>query len=180
MRLRLHIFVLAFVLAATRTFAQAPAPLTPEPEAWTFTPFVGAGFGGDLESAPVTFGAALGYGLTPHCSVEGEFHFAPDASEGQVIEFDASIFGLSGSALYHFRPNDDFTPYLAAGLGFATANADLDKVGLVGDDTSTKFVWNWGGGMTTAFAERYGIRADLRYFHRRRAGFGSLASLWGD
>ncbi len=43
----------------------APEPMPPEPEAFNVTPFLGLGFAGDFENSPATFGAALGYGLTP-------------------------------------------------------------------------------------------------------------------
>jgi len=150
--------------AQTQTSSPTPSPMPPEPEAVTLTPFIGAGFGGDLESAPVTFGVALGYGLTRHWSVEGDLYFQPDATEGQVVEFDTSIWALSANALYHFTGGQHLTPYLAGGLGFANANADIESTGLTDDDTSTKFVWNWGGGLKSALTDRYGLRADLRYF----------------
>ena len=53
---------------------------------------------------------------------------------------------MSANVLYHFT-GERVTPYLAGGLGFVNVNSDLENIGLAGDDTSTNFVWNWGGGI---------------------------------
>lgn len=151
------------VVSTAPVFAQQTAPLPPEPEGVTLTPFIGAGFGGDLESAPFTFGAAIGYGLTERWAIEGDLYFQPDATEGQLVEFDTALWGLSANVLYHFTA-DRFTPYVAGGVGFANADTDLEDGGLVTDDTSSKFVWDWGGGVKAALTDRFGLRADLRYF----------------
>ena len=95
MRSLLQIWVVsATLLCGNQAFAQATGPLPPEPDRVTLTPFLGAGFGGDLESAPFTFGAALGYGLTSRWSVEGDLYFQPDGAEGQLIEFDTTLWAL--------------------------------------------------------------------------------------
>ena len=154
--------VATIVMSCAAAFAQTPAPLPPEPDGVTLTPFVGAGFGGDFESAPATFGAALGYGLTSRWAVEGELFFEPNGTQGEIIEFDTSVWSVTANVLYHFTA-ERTTPYLAAGLGVVTADSNLEDVGLVGDDTSTQFAWNWGGGIKSALTDRYGLRVDLRY-----------------
>jgi hypothetical protein len=156
-------FAVTLVSSCATAFAQTPAPLPPEPDMLTFTPFVGPGFGGDLESSPVAFGAALGYGLTPKWVLEGELSLMPDASEGDVTEFDATAWGLSANLLYHFSA-ERVTPYVAAGVGVLNAHADLEEAGLLSDDTSTAFAWNWGGGLKSAVNDQFGLRADMRYF----------------
>lgn len=81
------------VFAATNAIAQttttAPsdpqpviAPLPPEPEGLTFSPFLGLGFAGDFENSPTAFGAALGYGMNPNVSVEGEVAFVSRRGAG--------------------------------------------------------------------------------------------------
>jgi opacity protein-like surface antigen len=174
----MRVFRICFVLGAsvilsTAAFAQAPAPLPPEPDNFTLTPFIGVGFGGDLESAPATLGVAVAYGLTPRWAVEGDLHFEPDAEQGELFEFDTSLWALSANLLYHFT-GERVTPYVAAGLGFATVDANLEDTGLLADDTSTELVWNWGGGIKTALSERFGIRADMRYF----TGDDLVPDLW--
>ena len=152
----------AMMTSGTAVFAQSPAPLPPDPDGVTLTPFVGAGFGADLESAPVSFGAALGYGLSTKFAVEGEVFFEPNGTQGDVVEFDTSLWGMSANVLYHFT-GERVTPYVAGGLGFVNVDSELESTGLTGDDTTTQLAWNWGGGIKSALNERYGLRADLRY-----------------
>lgn len=159
-------FASAQTTSGTQPAPAGPAPLPVEPEAFTLTPFLGFGFSGNLENTPATFGVALGYGLTPNVAVEADLSFAPGGEQGVITEFDTSVWSLSGNVLYHFTPDLDFTPYVAAGLGILSGDADVeDLTPLVTDDTSTVFAWNFGGGLKTAMSERWGLRADLRYFN---------------
>jgi hypothetical protein len=43
------------------------------------------------------------------------------------------------------------------------ADTEAEDTGLIADDTSTQFAWNWGGGIKSAISDRFGLRADLRY-----------------
>jgi opacity protein-like surface antigen len=142
----------------------APDPMMPEPEGLNVTPFLGLGFAGDYENTPATFGVALGYGLTDRVTVEGDFFSAPGGEQGELLEFDSSTWGLGANVLYHFM-REDFTPYVSAGAGLLGANADVEDTGIIDDDTSTEFAWNWGGGVKTAMSDRIGLRADLRFFN---------------
>lgn len=136
--------------------------MTPEPEGLTLTPFLGFGFAGDFENTPASFGAALGYGMNERVSVEGEVFFAPGGTQGQLIEFDSSVWTASANVLYHFL-TEDVTPYVTAGIGVIGADTNAEATGLIEDDTVTEFAWNWGGGVKTALSERFGLRGDLRY-----------------
>ena len=155
-------FLTTVILASSNAFAQAPVALPPEPDAFHATPFIGFAFGGDLERAPVILGGAVGYALNPRWAIEGELSFMPDASEGQIVEFDTSLWSLSANVLYHFTGRRT-TPYVTGGLGVVSANAEIEETGLVEDDTSTKFAWNWGAGVKSALNNRLGIRGDFRY-----------------
>ena len=140
------------------------APLMPEPEGLTLTPFLGFGFAGDFENTPASFGAALGYGMNSRVSVEGELYFAPGGEQGELVEFDSSVWSASANVLYHFL-QQDFTPYVTGGIGLLGADTEAESTGLIGDDTSTEFAWNWGGGVKSAISDRFGLRADLRYIN---------------
>ncbi|MGH9346353.1 MAG: outer membrane protein [Vicinamibacterales bacterium] len=158
---------LALVLAlAPAAIAQTPtpAPLPAEPERLTLTPFIGLGFAGDYEDNPTALGVALGYGLAERVVVEGDLYFAPDGEQSTVADFDTSLFSLSANILYNFTA-DDFTPYAVVGLGFMSVDTNFEDLGIVDDDTQTKLVWNWGGGVKTAVSDAIGLRADLRYFN---------------
>ena len=147
--------------------AAAPESLPPEPEAFNITPFLGLGFSGNLENTPASFGVAVGYGLTPRLVVEGDLSFAPGGEQGIISEFDTSVWSLSANLLYHFvAESDNFTPYVAGGLGMLSGDAEIeDIVGPVDDDTSTVFSWNLGGGIKTGMNENWGLRGDLRFFN---------------
>jgi opacity protein-like surface antigen len=145
----------------------APEPLTPEPEAFTFTPFIGIGTSGDYENTPTALGAALGYGIDTRWAVEGELSFLPNGEQGDILEFETSVWTLSGNVLYHFL-QEDFTPYATFGLGWMGASADFEDTDLdlfFDDDTANKFAWNWGAGIKTAMNQNWGVRGDLRFFN---------------
>jgi opacity protein-like surface antigen len=167
----------ALVLAiAPAAFAQDPpqttpppaqgtfSPMPPDSEGFTITPFVGLGFAGDYENNPTALGVAAGYGITDRVSVEGDLYFAPDGEQGELVAFDTSLWSVSANVLYHFT-GEDFTPYLAGGLGMMGADTNAEELGLTTDDTSTNFAWNWGGGIKSALSDRFGLRADLRFFN---------------
>lgn len=158
-------------LAQTTTPPPAPAeqqptfqPLPPDTEGFTITPFIGLGFAGDYENTPAAFGAALGYGWNERLSVEGELFLTPGGEQGVLTEFDTSVTSFAANVLYHFTA-DDFTPYATLGVGYMFANADIEDTGLTDDDTEGAFAWNWGAGIKSAMSDRFGLRADLRYFN---------------
>ena len=158
-------------LAQTTSPPPAPAeqqptfdPLPPESEGFTITPFLGLGFAGDYENTPATFGAALGYGWNERLSVEGELFFAPGGEQGVLAQFDTAVTSLAANVLYHFAA-DDFTPYATLGVGFMFADTDAEATGLTDDETEGAFAWNWGAGIKSAVSDRFGLRADLRYFN---------------
>lgn len=166
---------MALLLSTAAVSAQTPTPAQPDPqptfdpmmpesEGVTLTPFLGFGFAGDFENSPASFGAALGYGMASRIGVEGELYFAPGGEQGELVEFDSSVWSASANVLYHFTA-EDFTPYVTAGIGVLGVNTDAEETGLISDDTSTEFAWNWGGGVKSALSDRFGLRADLRYFN---------------
>lgn len=167
-------FFFAVPALAQTTTSQAPA--TPAPETmplevdrWTVTPFVGAGFSGDLENSPLNIGAAIGYNVTSRVTVEGQFAFM-DAEQGDLVQFDSNVYTLDANVLYHFTEqfaDRQWAPYLAIGLGMVRATADIDDADpLLGnlDDSSTDLALNFGGGIKTALSDRVRLRADLRYY----------------
>jgi opacity protein-like surface antigen len=145
------------------------APLPPEPEGFTLTPFLASSFGGDLQSSPATFGAALGYGANQRITLEAELGVAPNARQGQILEVDTSFWTLSGNVLYHFS-RENFTPYAAVGLGLVSANPDLPLIDeQMVEGQTTSFAFNFGGGVKAALNERFGLRGDIRYINANGA-----------
>jgi opacity protein-like surface antigen len=97
-------------------------------------------------------------------TVEGEIFFEPNGTQGDVLEFDTSLWGMSANVLYHFT-GEPVTPYVAGGLGFVNVDSDLENIGLAGDDTTTNFAWNWGGSIKSALNERYVLRSRSSVHH---------------
>jgi len=139
------------------------APLPPEPEGLTLTPFIDIGFAGSLDNSPAGLGVALGYGLDERLTVEGEFAFTPDAAIGAVLDVDSTLWAISGNVLYHFTA-ENVTPYVTGGLSTLGVNADEDDLLGLEDETEWNLGFNWGGGIKTATSDRFGFRGDLRYF----------------
>jgi hypothetical protein len=152
-----------------QTQPPATSPMPPEIDRFNITPFMAGSFGGDLQSAPATFGAALGYGANERITLEGEFAVAPNALQGQLIEFDTNYWTLTGNVLYHFT-RERFTPYAVVGLGVINSNPDTPSFGVdVAETDGSGLVWNFGGGAKAALNNRLGLRADLRYMNASNA-----------
>jgi opacity protein-like surface antigen len=167
--------LLAVVLAvpAMAQTPTAPATTGDAPLAvqhWTVTPFVGAGFSGDLENSPLNVGAAIGYNITNRVTIEGQFAYM-GAEQGDLFQFDSNVYTLDANVLYHFTEQfaeRQWAPYLAIGLGMVRATADLDEVDPVLvdliDESNTNLALNFGGGIKTALSDRVQLRGDLRYY----------------
>ena len=149
----------------TRTEQATLSALPEEAEGFSITPFLGLGFAGDFENSPTAFGVAAGYGFTEALVIEGDLYFAPDGEQGEPTPFDSSLWSLTANLLYNFPGQTGFTPYVAGGIGLLSGTADGEDLGLPEDETSNKFAWNWGGGVKSALNDRFGLRADLRFFN---------------
>jgi hypothetical protein len=174
--------------------AAAPPPPPPPPPApyvpaHTYLPWVASGFVGSsfstsnntiLQSvnsdnsvpAGFTYGGQVAY--LWHGIVGGEFlaDFAPDvgldsilfASQPHVNSYMGNVIGA-----YPFGSDGQFQPFISGGFGSIGMRADL----LTGFDvngnqiTSSSNQAQWGsniGGGIMAFANRWGVRGDVRYF----------------
>jgi opacity protein-like surface antigen len=180
-------FAMPLVGSATDAAAQTSPGAQPPPSVttqrvggWSVTPFIGFGFSGDLDSAAGAFGVAGGYGWSPSVTLEGELNVLPSSETGGVVEANSNAWSLTGNLLYHFAPRA-IRPYAVVGLGLGHASADVDTV--LGTTTtptttgttttttttnveqsSTEFVFNFGGGIERAITENIHFRGDLRYF----------------
>jgi opacity protein-like surface antigen len=150
----------------TKAEAQQPPPqqqpsLFFDERAWEVTPFIGAAFGGSLETTPATGGVAIGYGGRGW-GFEGEIaRLKAEQGVPTPFEFTTWTFMLNGT--YGFE-REGFTPYGLFGVGFQRVNADLSPVpGVFPDDSATKFAWNLGAGLKSMLTRRAGLRADVRY-----------------
>ncbi|MGE3474144.1 MAG: porin family protein [Vicinamibacterales bacterium] len=163
--------VLLCVGMAQQAEAQAPSGAAGQPTTvfppgeWTLTPFVGFGFSGDLDNATGLFGASLGYIWDDRTALEGEVSYLPSSEASGLVEVDTQVFNVTANLLYHFRGRESWVPYGAVGMGFGHSNADVKGVpDDAFDDSSSAFVFNFGGGVERRINPRLAFRGDLRYF----------------
>lgn len=147
--------------------ASLPVHAQSEPGQFDLSPFAGYHMfesKQNLDDA-FTYGVRLGYTITPHWTVEGAVSFVDtdvanaslmNVSEGQFSgpanNVDVMLYHVD--ALYHFRPEQKFSPYIVAGYG-AT-----DYKPAISDKDMTTF--NLGAGAKYWFRENVALRFDLR------------------
>lgn len=144
-----------------------------ESGAWTVTPLLGFGFGGNLENSPLAIGIATAYNWSPRVSFEGELGYTRSATQGVITPFDASVTTGSVNALYHFSA-ENWAPYATIGLGFGHANTDLTPLEMGIDANNTALMVNFGGGLKTRLGERVNLRTGMRYYN----GNDLVPSFW--
>jgi len=119
-------------------------------ETVTFAPYVGGyTFQGNqhVETSPV-FGFRLGYNLTDNWALEGVVDYLKaDLEGGGNIE----MLRYGGDILYNFMPKSSLVPYLAAGFG-----------GFNIDNSKTRGIVNYGGGLKWFLSDNFALRADVR------------------
>lgn len=131
------------------------------------SPFVGYHLfegGQNLEDAP-TYGIRFGYSITPNWAVEGAVSSVSSsvddasivgASEGQFTspadDVDLLLYQLD--ALYHFRPDSQFSPYLVGGYGAADYSPSIS--------TKEMSAFNIGAGAKYWLADNFALRFEVR------------------
>lgn len=127
-----------------------PALAENKGETVTFAPYVGGyTFQGNqhIETSPV-FGFRLGYNLTDNWALEGVVDYLKADRKGGG---DVEMLRYGGDVLYNFMPKNSLVPYLAAGFG-----------GFNLDNSKTRGIVNYGGGVKWFLAEDFALRADVR------------------
>jgi opacity protein-like surface antigen len=149
----------------------APAPASAD---WLFTPAFGTTFGADTHGRehPV-FGAAIGRVDDEAFGWEIDFSFAPDFFEGQHENFafngDSHVATVMFNALIgvpsSYQTDARVRPYATGGVGLLQVGTvtDTPEEGIF-DSRVREFGWNVAGGMTGFFSDRFGVRAEVRYF----------------
>ena len=129
--------------------------------------YAGGSTGGDIGDGEVAVGAAVDYLRNGRYGVEVLAGFAPgltlERAFSDDIQLNNYMFNVIGAA--PFGLDATWQPYVSAGFGAVTLHSGLNDA-VFGDTDDTRFGGNIGFGIM-GFAERVGIRADVRYF---RAG----------
>lgn len=138
-------------IAACTMLLQAGAALAENrAETVTLAPYVGGyTFEGnqDVKTSPV-FGLRLGYNLTDNWALEGVVDYLKADLEGGG---DIEMLRYGGDLLYNFMPKSSLVPYLAVGFG-----------GFTIDDSKTRGIVNYGGGVKWFMTDNVALRADVR------------------
>lgn len=158
---------LALLAASTALFGSVSAQAEVEKGQFEISPFAGYHmFESDqnLEDG-LTYGIRLGYSLSRHWAIEGAISAVnssvDDASitgarEGQfrspMGDVDLVLYQLD--ALYHFLPDNKFSPYIVGGYGVTDYSPSISD-----DDMST---FNLGVGAKYWVSDKVAVRFDLR------------------
>lgn len=169
------IFIIPVLIAAIPMAARAEN----KANALTISPMVGYYVFDDDQNIDKDFIGALGigYNFTENVSAElmgtyGQFvhYYLKPPCECCEEDLDGHTLHLDG--LYHFRPDENFVPYLAIGVG--GTNLDFDN-----SDGESSFMANWGGGMKYFFSENVALRADARHIYVFDDGYNNVAGTVG-
>jgi len=135
----------------------------------------------DTADGGLTFGFQLGY-MARYAGVEAIADFAPSFKIASLALSDhpsVNAYMLNAVGKGWFGNEGAFQPYVSGGLGWLTMRTstftlDGSTIVNVGDttvvalntvnNTQSKFATNIGGGFF-AYAARWGIRGDIRYYH---------------
>lgn len=103
----------------------------------------------------LVFGGRAGYNITKQLGIEGLFDYVnPELTGGKK---DISMYRYGGELLYHFMPDSNFVPYIAAGF----AGLKFDGANAV--SRSTYGAADYGVGAKYFLSDRFALRADVRH-----------------
>ncbi|MEE4254657.1 MAG: outer membrane beta-barrel domain-containing protein [Desulfuromusa sp.] len=135
-----------------------PASASNQAGAFTLSPLLGNHvFEGNLSLDTSSFwGVGLGYNLTENWAVEGVYtRTDADAEDSSATDTKVETYRLD--ALYHFWPDKQFVPYIAAGLGAIYSSPD-------GASDRDHLLFNYGVGVKYFILDDLiALRADVRH-----------------
>jgi OOP family OmpA-OmpF porin len=138
--------------------------------AFSLTPFIGGyTFEGneDLKTAPV-FGLRGGYYFKKNISFEGFFNFVPTENKSLAGSPNVDLYGFGIEGLYHFMPESQLVPFLAAGVG---GNSYSGSIGIEDRDG---FTVDYGAGLQYFLTDNLALRADVRHVILPSNGYNEL------
>lgn len=129
-------------------------------ESFSLSPYVGGyTFIGKerLETMPV-YGLRAGYNFTKHIGAEAVFDYVnTEGKKNSGIGDGVDVFNYHLDALYHFMPDSQLVPYLAAGFGGQSRNYPG-----TGNDTD-RTAFNYGLGAKYFLNDAMALRGDVRH-----------------
>jgi len=143
---------------------------------WLASGFVGSSFGTTNEHFDLDSGGSLDFGgqvaFLWRGTIGAEFlaDFAPNVGDNAAFASDPTVNSYMGNivAAMPLGASGRYQPYLSGGAGIIQLNVDLfddvaDPVSSTFRSNNSQGGGNLGGGFM-AFADHFGIRADVRYY----------------
>jgi len=116
-----------------------------------------------------TFGLRYDYNVTDNFGLELSAGWSPNnVTKLAGGDVDLDLYTVDLDAVWNFNNGSPLTPYLLAGVGYATADLDRPLVGVAGGQTVTVsddngFTLNAGLGLKYALTEHVVLRGEARY-----------------
>lgn len=165
-------------VAALALVAAAPAPASAD---WTFSPFIGSTFNGELNDIDLdestqnklSWGGSLMWMGEGIAGFEVDFGYTPEfffSDNDNEVDFigDGNVTTFMVNAVIGVPIGGDrgagIRPYGTAGLGLVRQS--VDDVIDVFDADRNSLGFNIGGGIMGMFTDNVGIRGDLRWFRQ--------------
>lgn len=148
--------------------------------------------GGSKRNADYEPGGAFslfgGYAFGNGLRLEGEVAIRGnefDHLDGSNLSGDLLSLAFMANGFYDIDTGSAFVPYLGVGIGFAVAETDNVRSGggLIVDDTTAAFAYQFGGGLAYMLTPRLALVGDLRFFgttdlEMRAAGGGDFTATY--
>ena len=115
-----------------------------------------------LETMPA-YGLRAGYNFTQHFGLEGVFDYISTEGKAHSGIGDVDVFNYHLDMLYHFMPEQQLVPYVAAGYGGHSREYE-------GGADTTRSAFNYGIGAKYFLTEAMALRGDLRHLILRDDG----------
>jgi len=169
----------SLVLSAAAAVVLAPTPARAD---GFFIPWVGSGFGSNIQDGRGTFGVAAG-GMGAGGVVGGEVDFGWNPSFfGPSGQFgNNSVINLIGNVIVGVpiggTRGGGIRPYLVGGGGLIRTQFDQTTSPFNPVNSRNMFGWDAGGGVMGYFSDHVGLRGDLRYLratHDINSGINSI------
>jgi outer membrane beta-barrel protein len=142
--------------------------------------YVGELFGDDLTDTKVsgqtpkldddvTYGVRYGYNFTSNWGIELSLgQTATSVTHLVSRDLDLDLTTLDVDAVWHFNPGSRFVPYVAAGIGYASADLEAPIRGIVSGqpvaiEDDNGFTLNAGVGAKYFVTDRFLLRLEARY-----------------
>jgi OOP family OmpA-OmpF porin len=110
-----------------------------------------------LETAPL-YGIRAGYNFTKALGFEALFDYS-NTEPTKHVSWDTDYFRYGGELLYHFFPDNNFVPYVAAGYSGYTFKGAIQKDA----NDHVKGVGDYGLGAKYFLNDKVALRGDVRH-----------------